>query len=46
MKHNHDIPLSDSQDDIDKLKASGYNPIAVSQMYLEVETKEQKQKEF
>ncbi len=46
MKHNHDIPLSDFQDDIDKLKANEYNPIAVSQMYLEVETKEQKQKEF
>ena len=35
MKYNHDRPLSDFQDDINKLKASGYNPIAVSQMYFE-----------
>ena len=45
MKYNHDRPLSDFQDDIDKLKANGYNPIAVSQMYFEdtfvFETKEE-----
>lgn len=35
MKFNHDRPLSDFQDDINKLKANGYNPIAVSQMYFE-----------
>jgi hypothetical protein len=35
MEFNHTRPLSDFQDDIDKLKASGYNPIAVSQMFFE-----------
>ena len=35
MKLNHNRPLSDFQSDIDKLKANGYNPIAVSQMYFE-----------
>jgi cobalamin biosynthesis Co2+ chelatase CbiK len=35
MKFNHNRPLSDFQSDIDKLKANGYKPIAVSQMYLE-----------
>ena len=35
MKFNHNRPLSDFQKDIDKLKANGYNPIAVSQMYFE-----------
>ena len=45
MKFNHNRPLSDFQNDINKLKANGYNPIAVSQMYFEdtfvFETKEE-----
>jgi len=43
--YNHDRPLSDFQDNIDTLKANGFNPIAVSQMTLEdvyvFETKEE-----
>lgn len=35
MKFDHNRSLSEFQDDIDKLKANGYNPIAVSQMYFE-----------
>ena len=50
MKFNHNRPLSDFKDDIDKLKANGYNPIAVSQMYFEdtfvFETKEEAEKAY
>ena len=35
MKFNHNRPLSDFKNDIDKLKANGYKLIAVSQMYFE-----------
>jgi hypothetical protein len=35
MRFNHNKTLSDFQSDIDKLKENGYNPIAVSQIYLE-----------
>lgn len=35
MEFNHDRTLSDFQNNIDKLKANGFNPIVVSQMYLE-----------
>ncbi len=35
MRYNHDKTISDFQKEIDKLRANGYNPIAVSQMYLE-----------
>jgi|AntRauTorckE6833_2_1112554.scaffolds.fasta_scaffold04488_11 uncharacterized protein (UPF0297 family) len=42
---NHNRPLSDFQPEIDKLKSKGYNPIAVSQMFLEdcfvLETKDE-----
>ena len=50
MKYNHNRPLSDFQNDIDKLKENGYTPIAVSQMYLEdtfvFETKEEAKKAY
>lgn len=35
MKYNHNRPLSDFQDNINKLKSAGFNPIAVSQLYFE-----------
>ncbi len=35
MKYNHDRPLSDFQYNIDRLRAAGFNPIAVSQLYFE-----------
>lgn len=35
MEYNHDRPVSDFKEDIDKLKSKGFNPIAVTQMYLE-----------
>lgn len=50
MKFNHNRPLSDFQSDIDKLKANGYKPIAVSQMYFEdtfvFETKDEATKAY
>lgn len=34
-KPNHNKPLSDFQPHIDLLKSNGYNPIAVTQMFME-----------
>ena len=50
MKFNHNRPLSDFQNDINKLKANGYNPIAISQISFEdtfvFETKEEATKAY
>jgi len=35
MKYNHNRELSDFQEDINLIKENGFNPIAVTQMYLE-----------
>ena len=50
MKNNHDRTLSEFQNEIDELKANGFNPIAVSQMYMEdtfvFETKDEATKAY
>lgn len=35
MKWNHNRPLSDFQDSIRKLQSGGFNPIFVTQLYIE-----------
>jgi len=35
IKYNHDRDISDFKYDLDIIRKSGFNPIAVSQMYLE-----------
>jgi hypothetical protein len=35
MKYNHDRPLEDFQEDINRIKQEGFNPIAVTQMGFE-----------
>ena len=50
MHYNHNRPLSDFQESIDILKAAGYKPIAVSQIYFEdtfiFETDEEAEKAY
>lgn len=35
MQMNHDRPLSDFEEQIDIIKTNGFNPIAVTQMFME-----------
>lgn len=35
MKYNHKNTLSDFEESLDKIRKEGFNPIAVSQLYLE-----------
>jgi len=50
IEYNHDRPLSDFQDKIDIIKKAGFNPIGVSQMFLEdvfiFETNEEAKRAF